>query len=66
MATPPTAPTPTPPPAPAPEAAAPQTLPLPVILATMLRAGSRVSDLIFSPARLPQVELSGELVPAKN
>ena len=62
MATP---PTPTPPPAPAPEAAAPQQLSPPVILATMLRAGSHVSDLIFSPGRLPQVELSGELVPVK-
>ncbi len=62
MATP---PTPTPPPAPVPEAASPQALSPPVILATMLRAGSHVSDLIFSPGRLPQVEQSGELVPVK-
>ncbi len=68
MATP---PTPTPPPAPAPEAAAspaapaPQALTPPVILATMLRAGSHVSDLIFSPGRLPQVEQSGQLVPVQ-
>ena len=31
----------------------------------MLRAGSHVSDLIFSPGRMPQVELSGQLVPVK-
>ena len=62
MSTPPTL---TAPPAPAPEAAAPQKLSLPAILATMLRAGSNVSDLIFSPGRLPQVELSGQLVPVK-
>jgi twitching motility protein PilT len=59
MATPPTPPLP---PAPAPDAAAPPTLSPPVILATMLRAGSHVSDLIFSPGRLPQVEQSGQLV----
>jgi twitching motility protein PilT len=29
----------------------------------MLRAGPHVSDLIFSPGRLPQVEMSGKLVP---
>jgi twitching motility protein PilT len=37
----------------------------PVILATMLRAGKHVSDLIFSPGRLPQVEQGGQLVPVK-
>ena len=57
MATP---PTPTTPPVPA-----PQMLPLPVILGTMLRAGSHVSDLIFSPGRLPQVEQSGQLLSVK-
>jgi twitching motility protein PilT len=31
----------------------------------MLRAGSGVSDLVFSPGRLPQVEQSGQLVPVK-
>ena len=31
----------------------------------MLRTSSKVSDLIFSPGRPPQVELSGELVPVK-
>ena len=62
MATP---PTPTPPSAPAPEAAAAQMLSPPVILGIMLRAGSHVSDLIFSPGRLPQVEQSGQLVPVE-
>jgi twitching motility protein PilT len=60
-----TPPIPTSPPAPASEAAAAQKLSLPVILSTMLGAGSNVSDLIFSPGRLPQVELSGQLVPVK-
>ncbi|MGA2986538.1 MAG: PilT/PilU family type 4a pilus ATPase [Terriglobia bacterium] len=62
MATP---PTPTAPTAPAPEAAAAQPLSAPVILGIMLRAGSHVSDLIFSPGRLPQVEQSGQLMPVK-
>ena len=35
----------------------------PVILGTMLRTGKNVSDLIFSPGRLPQVEQNGQLVP---
>ena len=62
MATP---PTPTPPSAPPAEAAAPQALTPQVILATMLRSGSHVSDLIFSPGRFPQVEQSGQLVPVR-
>ena len=33
------------------------------VLREMLRASDRVSDLIFSPGRPPQVELSGKLVP---
>jgi len=45
-----------------PEAAAAQMLPPPVILAAMLRSAKNVSDLIFSPGRLPQVEQSGQLV----
>ena len=35
------------------------------ILREMLRASDKVSDLIFSPGRPPQVELSGKLVPVK-
>jgi twitching motility protein PilT len=31
----------------------------------MLRASSRVSDLIFSPGSLPHIEVNGELVPVK-
>src|SRR6202035_1173816 len=31
----------------------------------MLRASTRVSDLIFSPGSLPHIEVSGELVPVK-
>ena len=47
------------------QAGAPQPLPTPVILGAMVRSGKNVSDLIFSPGRFPQVEQSGELVPAK-
>lgn len=32
------------------------------LLAAMLRAHDRVSDLIFSPGRLPQVEVHGQLI----
>ena len=32
-----------------------------MILAAMLRVGPHVSDLIFSPGRLPQVEVHGQL-----
>jgi len=31
----------------------------------MLKSGSHVSDLIFSPGRAPQIEVSGELVELK-
>ena len=31
----------------------------------MLRASTRVSDLIFSPGTLPHIEVSGQLVPVK-
>jgi twitching motility protein PilT len=41
---------------------APPAVPTNQILATMLKAGN-VSDLIFSPGRPPQVELSSKLVP---
>ena len=33
------------------------------LIVGMLRSGKGVSDLIFSPGRLPQVEMSGNLVP---
>jgi len=36
-------------------------IPTPVLLAGMLRASDKVSDLIFSPGRPPQVEIQGQL-----
>lgn len=36
-------------------------IPTAVLLAGMLRASDKVSDLIFSPGRLPQVEIHGQL-----
>ncbi|MGO9862270.1 MAG: type IV pilus twitching motility protein PilT [Terriglobales bacterium] len=36
-------------------------IPTPVLLAGMLRASEKVSDLIFSPGRSPQVEIHGQL-----
>lgn len=35
------------------------------ILRDMLKASERVSDLIFSPGRPPQIEIAGKLVPVK-
>ena len=35
------------------------------ILREMLRASDKVSDLIFSPGRPPQIELAGKLVPVR-
>ncbi|HUB03085.1 MAG TPA: PilT/PilU family type 4a pilus ATPase [Terriglobales bacterium] len=35
------------------------------LLAGMLRASEKVSDLIFSPGRLPQVEIHGQLTPVE-
>ena len=46
----------------APPPGAPMALPTNVILGQMLRVSSRISDLIFSPGRPPQVERHGELV----
>src|SRR5246500_4169983 len=39
------------------------TVPTQALLAAMLRASDKVSDLIFSPGRAPQVEVYGQLVP---
>ena len=47
-------------------AAAPQAVPgitTVAIIEAMLNMGKNVSDLIISPGRPPQVELSGKLVP---
>jgi twitching motility protein PilT len=38
-------------------------IPTSVLLAGMLRASDRVSDLIFSPGRPPQIEIHGQLTP---
>src|ERR687890_632997 len=35
------------------------------VLREMLRASDKVSDLIFSPGRPPQIELAGKLVPVR-
>ena len=67
MATPPIPPSGTPPtgvPA-APAAAAKAAFPTTALLSAMLRVSKKVSDLIFSPGRPPQVELNGQLVPVK-
>lgn len=37
----------------------------PQLITAMLKSGSHVSDLIFSPGRAPQIEVSGELVELK-
>jgi twitching motility protein PilT len=37
------------------------TIPTPVLLAGMLRTSEKVSDLMFSPGRPPQVEIRGQL-----
>jgi twitching motility protein PilT len=62
MATPPTPPTGVPAP---PAAPAKPVFPTSALLSAMLRVDKRVSDLIFSPGRPPQVELDGQLVPVK-
>ncbi|MGB7847401.1 MAG: PilT/PilU family type 4a pilus ATPase [Candidatus Acidiferrum sp.] len=51
-------PTPTPPPA-------PRSFPVPQLILAMLKSQGHVSDLIFSPGRAPQVEISGQLVELK-
>ncbi len=47
-------------------AAAPAAAPMstPALLATMLRASPKISDLFFSPGKPPLVEINGKLVPA--
>ena len=54
-------------PKPTPAAAAPPTepVPTPTIIASMLRAHAKTSDLIFSPGRAPQVETGGQLIQLK-
>ncbi len=38
---------------------------VPQLIAAMLKSGTHISDLIFSPGRAPQVEVSGQLVELK-
>jgi twitching motility protein PilT len=55
------------PPAPAalPTQPAQSKIPVPKLIEAMLKSGEHVSDLIFSPGRAPQVEISGQLVQLK-
>jgi len=41
------------------------TVPTPTLLAAMLHATPQISDLVFSPGRLPQVEVLGQLIPVE-
>jgi twitching motility protein PilT len=47
------------------KAASNQPIPTPSIIAAMLRASPKISDLIFSPGRAPQIEANGQLVQLK-
>jgi twitching motility protein PilT len=40
-------------------------VPAPALLAAMLRASEKISDLIFSPGRPPQVQVYGQLIPVQ-
>src|SRR5499427_5564506 len=54
------------PPVEAPAESRPQkTFGVPQLITAMLRSGGHISDLIFSPGRAPQVEVSGQLVELK-
>src|SRR3984885_9085315 len=37
----------------------------PALLSAMLRAADKISDLIFSPGRPPQVQVYGQLIPVQ-
>src|SRR2546421_2776572 len=37
----------------------------PALLGAMLRASEKISDLIFSPGRPPQVQVYGQLIPVQ-
>jgi twitching motility protein PilT len=47
---------------PTPKAVPAEPVPTPVMIAAMLRASPKISDLIFSPGRAPQIEANGQLV----
>ena len=38
----------------------------PALLGAMLRAAEKISDLIFSPGRPPQVQVYGQMIPGAN
>jgi twitching motility protein PilT len=40
-------------------------VPTPALLAAMLRAADKISDLIFSPGRPPQLQIYGQLIPVQ-
>src|SRR5215472_5880457 len=42
-----------------------RTFQVPQLITAMLKSGDHVSDLIFSPGRAPQIEVSGKLVELK-
>src|ERR1700674_5964183 len=42
-----------------------RTIHVPQMIAAMLKSNPQISDLIFSPGRAPQVEISGQLVELK-
>ena len=42
-----------------------RTIPTTALLSAIMRVSTRVSDLIFSPASAPHVEMNGQLVPVK-
>jgi twitching motility protein PilT len=42
-----------------------KTIPTAQLIAAMLKSGAQVSDLIFSPGRAPQIEVSGQLMELK-
>src|ERR1700682_3494809 len=48
-----------------PPQAAPRTIHTAQLIAAMLKSNAHVSDLIFSPGRAPQIEVSGQLVELK-
>jgi twitching motility protein PilT len=47
---------------PTPKTVSAEPAPTPAIIAAMLRASPKTSDLIFSPGRAPQIEANGQLV----
>ncbi|SPF45743.1 hypothetical protein SBA1_600046 [Candidatus Sulfotelmatobacter kueseliae] len=38
----------------------------PALLGAMLRAAEKISDLVFSPGRPPQVQVYGQMIPVQG